>query len=157
MPPTSLTLTPPDTGWMAKAACAGYWTLMESTEERDEKVAKDLCRACPVWEACRAWTLSLPPRQDVYGVAGGMTAKERELVRRRLRRRLPTGPEGPRACTRCEVMQPAAEFYQRPRYPGGRETQCRSCCQEKNRDRKAAKRAALAAAVQTTDLEGIAS
>jgi hypothetical protein len=83
---TSLTLTPPDAEWMAEAVCAGYWELMESTEEKDEKAAKDLCRACPVWEACRAWTLSLPPRQDVDGIAGGLTRIERDRVRRSRRR-----------------------------------------------------------------------
>lgn len=161
MPPTMLTLTPPDAEWMARAACAGYWDLMESTEEKDERAAKDVCAACPVWEACRAWTLSLPPRQDVAGVAGGLTEKQRDQARRRIRRRLPTAPEEPRACTRgkeCvhgEVMQPASEFYRRPRYPAGRETQCRTCCQKKCRERKAAKKAAQAG--QTTDVKGIAS
>jgi hypothetical protein len=153
MPPTLLTLTPPDAEWMAKAICHGRGTLMEAETPAAEKLAKAMCHACPVEDACARWTLSLPPREDVSGVAGGMTAKERELVRRRIRRGTMTGPEEPRACSRgkeCvhgEVKQPAHEFYQRPRYPGGRERQCRTCCQKRYRANRAARKAAEAAEV----------
>jgi hypothetical protein len=159
MPPTALTLTPPDAGWMDRVICRPYWALMDGETPRDVTDAKEVCRTCPVEEECRAYVLSLPPREDVYGVAGGMTAKERDLARRRVRRGAPAGSEEPRACTRgkdCvrgEGPQPADEFYRRPKHASGRETQCRSCWQLRSRERKAAKRAAE----QTTDVKGIAS
>lgn len=154
MPPTTLTLTPPDAGWMAQAACAGYWTLMESTEERDEKAAVDLCRACPVWEQCRAWTLSLPPRQDVAGVAGGLTEKQREAARRRVRRRArPLEPVETKRCARCKETKPVGQFYLRQGRKDGRDAYCRTCCVERTQEQRAAKRSAE----QTTDVKGIAS
>lgn len=141
MPPTALTLTPPDAEWMAEAACAGYWELMESTEERDEKAAKDVCKACPVWERCRAWTLSLPPRQDVCGMAGGMTAKERDKARRRIRRSRPQEPKETKRCPRCRETKSVGQFYLRPERKDGRDAYCRTCCVELTQERRAAKRA----------------
>jgi hypothetical protein len=151
---TSLTLTPPDAEWMAEAVCAGYWLLMESTEEKDERAAKDLCRTCPVWEACRAWTLSLPGRQDVAGVAGGLTEKQRDQARRRIRRSRPPGDEPDKKCTGpCGETKPANQFYMRPRLRGGRESRCNVCCTAANRGYREAKKARE----QTTDVKGIAS
>lgn len=149
---TALTLTPPDGAWMKEAACAGRWTLMQGTEDGDVEAAKALCESCPVWEACRAWVLSLPPREDVEGVAGGLTRDERDKIRRRIRRA--KAPEPPRACTRCGDVKSAEDFYRRPTYPSGRESQCRNCCMERNRISKAAKRAAAKLA---KDVKGIAS
>jgi hypothetical protein len=158
MAPTSLTLTPPDAGWMAQAACAGYWELMESTEEKDERAAKDLCRACPVWQECRAWTLSLPVRQDVAGDAGGLTEKQRDQARRRIRRsRPPVTAEPPKTCTGCGETKPASQFYPRPKRRGGRESRCNVCSTRQAQERRAAKKAALTVAEQTTDVKGIAS
>ena len=150
MSPTALTLTPPDAAWMTRVICRPYWAVMDGESPRDVTDAKEVCRACPVEEECGAYVLSLPPREDVYGVAGGMTAKERDRARRRARRGMPTTSEEPRACTRGEkcvagpAPQPADEFYRRPAYTSGRESQCRSCWQKRNRERKAAKRAAEA-------------
>lgn len=146
MPPTMLALTPPDSRWMDQAACAGAWTLMDSKEEKAVRTAKDLCASCPVWRSCRAWTLSLPPRQDVYGVAGGLTMEERQKARRRVRR-CAAGVEPPRTCTRCGDTKPAAEFYLRPEGQGNRESRCLDCVRAKNREYKARQRAAKAQAV----------
>lgn len=41
--------------------------------------AKELCRRCPVQVECLEYALD---RQDVWGVWGGLTTRERELVRR---------------------------------------------------------------------------
>lgn len=142
MPPTSLTLTPPDAEWMAKAACRGMWWLMESTEDADVKAARDLCRSCPVWEDCRTWALSLPPRHEVAGMAGGLTEEERAKARRCVRRRRISATEPPRSCNGCGSTKPAGEFYPRPADRGGREAQCMDCRRRQNREYKAAQRAA---------------
>jgi WhiB family redox-sensing transcriptional regulator len=153
---SSLTLTPPDAEWMRQARCAGYWDLMESTEEKDERAAKDLCQSCPVWEQCRAWTLSLPPRQDVAGVAGGLTQKQRERQRRRIRRSRPPEPKETKRCPRCRETKSLGQFYVRPERADGRDAYCRTCCVELTQERRAAKEAAPTAD-QTTDVKGIAS
>lgn len=140
MPATMLTLIPPDAEWMQHAKCAGHWMLMESDGDHDEKLAKSLCAACPVWRDCRAWTLSLPPRQDVEGVAGGLTAKERDLLRRRIRR-AKAAPESPKECRRCHETQAATEFYLRPRDRGGREAVCRTCRSDQKREARRAEEA----------------
>jgi hypothetical protein len=141
---TSLSLAPPDAEWMEKAACRGLSGLMDSTEERDEKLAKDVCRACPVWERCRAWTLSLPPSKDVAGVAGGLTEKERDRARRRRRRARPVN-EPPKTCNGpCGETQAATEFYPRPSGKGGREAVCRTCRFEQKKAWRARKAEAVA-------------
>ena len=86
MSATELTLTPPDSAWMREAACVGNWALMEGDSDYTERAAKELCAVCPVRQRCREWTLSLPPRQDVDGIAGGLTREERIKVRRSRRR-----------------------------------------------------------------------
>lgn len=146
MPPTMLTLTPPDSGWMDRAACVGAWMLMESEDDRLIRRAREMCADCPVWRQCREWTLSLPPREDVYGVAGGLTAEERQRARRNARRRLAYA-EPDRTCTQCGETKPAVEFYLRPETKGGtRESRCLDCVREKNRrycrERRAAAKAA---------------
>jgi hypothetical protein len=144
MPPTALTLKPPDGEWVCRGVCRRDPDRMDGTTPMQVEDAKRMCWSCPVITSCRAWVLSLPDSKDVSGVCAAMTADERVKARRRIRRSLPTGPEEPRACTLCQVVQPAGEFYRRPRYPAGRETQCRTCCQKRHRERKAAKKAAEA-------------
>ena len=89
MPVTALTLTPPDQSWMDRdLPCRLDPVLMDAEDGPGVERARDVCRACPVWACCRAWTLSLPPSKDVAGVAGGLTVEERQRARRaRLRRR----------------------------------------------------------------------
>lgn len=142
MPPTSLTLTPPDAEWMQQARCAGYWALMESDSPKDEDDAKALCHACPVEGSCARWTLSLSPREDVYGVAGGMTADERASARRRIRRTKPSAPAETKRCPHCREDKPLGQFYVRPERPSGRDVYCRPCCADLARARRAAKKAA---------------
>lgn len=140
MPPTLLTLTPPDSGWMDRAACVGAWTLMESEDDRLIRRAREMCADCPVWRQCRAWVLSLPPREDVYGVAGGLTAEERQKIRRSVRRSRYKPAEPPKTCNKCRVTKPAEEFHLRSAR-SGREAVCVECRREQIRRSKAARRA----------------
>lgn len=135
-----LALTPPDAGWMRQARCAGRWDVMQSAEDGDVPMAKAFCRACPVRSECLAWTLSLPPRGDVEGVAGGLTREERDLARRRIRRARMPAPPATKCCPRCREDKPLGQFYLRPDRAGGRDTYCRSCCVDLARERRAAKK-----------------
>jgi hypothetical protein len=144
MPATELTLTPPDAEWMDRdLPCRLAPLLMDAEHKDDIQPARAVCAACPVWRRCREWTLSLPPGEDVAGVAGGLTAEERQAVRRKIRR----PAARPKACTRCGETKPAREFYRHPR-GDGREAQCITCRRELNRSYKAAKRAAAKQAVE---------
>ena len=53
-------------------------------EER-ERAAKEICAACPVLALCAAHALKV---REPYGVWGGMSEDDREVIHRR--RRLPT-------------------------------------------------------------------
>lgn len=84
-----------DQPWRAHAACAGRARVMDPDTylvraartygwERDLwRPAKQLCQGCPVYSQCQAWALSLPAREDVTGVCGGLTEEERQTARRR--------------------------------------------------------------------------
>lgn len=47
--------------------------------------AKEMCRACPVLAQCRSHALAV---SEPYGIWGGMSETEREVLARRNRRRL---------------------------------------------------------------------
>lgn len=142
MAPT-LTLTPPGAEWMAEAICHDLWTLMEAETPEDEKQAKEACHVCPVKQRCGRWVISLPARQDVYGVAAGMTVIERAKVRRYISQG--TTPELPKRCTRCGETKDATEFYPRPALHGSaRDSRCRTCCAEITQERRATLRRAVA-------------
>jgi hypothetical protein len=137
-----LTLTPPDAGWMSQAACAGDWGVMEGLSDDDVWDAKATCRRCPVRRRCEGWVLSLPPSQDVNGIAAAMTPEERDKARRRARRSRPPVPEATKECRRCLEEQAVSKFYVRPARTDGRDSYCRTCCAELARERAAEKRAA---------------
>lgn len=145
MTATLLTLTAPEAEWMRRARCAGDWELMEGDTPEAERRAKALCHACPVKASCARWTLSLPPSKGVYGVAGGMTAGERDRVRRQIRRRrtplVEAEEDAPKRCNNCGDVKPVTEFYQRPRDRRGREAQCIPCRRQQHKEYKAAQRA----------------
>lgn len=42
--------------------------------------AKEICRHCPVMEACRQWSLE---RREAHGVWGGLSPRERQAILRR--------------------------------------------------------------------------
>ena len=46
-------------------------------KKRRERAAKAICRSCPVRESCLAFATSI---REPYGVWGGLTPEERELL-----------------------------------------------------------------------------
>jgi hypothetical protein len=144
MTATSLTLTAPDPRWVDRAICRDKGAVMDGETPEDERRAKELCHVCPVKQDCGSYTLSLPPSKDVYGVAAGMTVKEREATRRNLRRRRPRIAEPTKECRRCHRPKTIGQFYVRPERKDGRDSYCRTCCSELARERAAAKKAAVA-------------
>ena len=75
----------------ARPACAGLGDLFFNTDEqaagvdpqlaaRRVKVAKELCGECPFTEPCRDFALKHSARWQ-HGVAGGLSAKERRLMK----------------------------------------------------------------------------
>ncbi|MFB6530653.1 MULTISPECIES: WhiB family transcriptional regulator [unclassified Streptomyces] len=77
--------------WRASAACqdvdpdlffpvgTGAPALVQAEE------AKDICRGCPVREACLDWAMD--DSRQVTGVWGGLDENERRALKRRLRNR----------------------------------------------------------------------
>ncbi|WP_055600272.1 WhiB family transcriptional regulator [Streptomyces aureus] len=77
--------------WRASAACqnvdpdlffpvgTGAPALVQAEE------AKEICRGCPVREACLRWAMD--DSRQVTGVWGGLDDDERRCLRRRLRNR----------------------------------------------------------------------
>lgn len=72
------------TGWREEAACSGLDTHLFFPSTEDEQVqlsvARQVCAACPVQEACLAYAIE--SRQTV-GIWGGATTRERRRLRRR--------------------------------------------------------------------------
>ncbi|MFB7590218.1 WhiB family transcriptional regulator [Streptomyces sp. NPDC056169] len=78
-------------GWRASAACqdidpdlffpvgTGAPALVQAEE------AKEICRGCPVQEACLNWAMD--DSRQVTGVWGGLDDNERRALKRRLRHR----------------------------------------------------------------------
>ncbi|RZT75518.1 Homeodomain-like domain-containing protein [Pseudonocardia sediminis] len=78
--------------WRHGAACRQvtpetFFPAAENGDSYDEQVtaAKAICHTCPVLKQCRAWSLL----HLAYGVAGGLTERERSTLRRRQRRAHP--------------------------------------------------------------------
>ncbi|MFD3654603.1 WhiB family transcriptional regulator [Streptomyces sp. NPDC058620] len=77
--------------WRASAACqnadpdlffpvgTGAPALIQAEE------AKEVCRGCPVREACLRWAMD--DSRQLTGVWGGLNEDERRALKRRLRRR----------------------------------------------------------------------
>lgn len=74
-----------DWDWQVDAACRGLDTANFYHPEnergpsrvRRERQAKAICATCPVIENCLRWALAA---REPYGVWGGMSADERELL-----------------------------------------------------------------------------
>lgn len=140
-----------DQPWRQQAACAGRADVMDppakqvaaardlGTEHLLWADAKAVCRTCPVLVQCRSWVITLPVRQDVTGVCGGLTEAERATERRRLGQLgvqpgVPE-PEPPRPaagrllCTSCGETKPDDDFGRDKRMPGRRwrRSHCRVC------------------------------
>lgn len=76
-----------DQPWMEDAACRGmdssvfYYPDGERghARKRRVKVAKAICRQCPVLEECRSFALN---NGEKFGVWGGMSEAEREAYQK---------------------------------------------------------------------------
>ncbi|HEY2297274.1 MAG TPA: WhiB family transcriptional regulator [Jatrophihabitans sp.] len=77
-----------DWDWQLHAACRGLDTSnfyhpeneRGPSRARRERQAKAICATCPVIANCRQWALAA---REPYGVWGGLSAEERELVLQR--------------------------------------------------------------------------
>lgn len=80
---TTFVMTEP-VGWQDEAACAGTEPgRFFASDEPTQQEALELCRGCPVREACLEHALRHGER---YGIWGGLREHERQqLVRRRRR------------------------------------------------------------------------
>jgi DNA-binding transcriptional MocR family regulator len=65
----------------ATVADPGLWT---SPRQADRAAAIRVCERCPVLDACRAWSMSLPTTDSA--IYAGMNASERIAARRELAR-----------------------------------------------------------------------
>ena len=76
--------------WMEQAVCKSVDPGLfvpdgAATEVRDKsRQAQSVCRRCPVIAECGQYALDLARQSPVYGVWGGMTAKEINHKARRL-------------------------------------------------------------------------
>ncbi len=72
-----------DAAWRERAACAGWDTgVFYPAPDESALVAKGICRLCPVRLDCLAHAIQ---RRERFGVWGGLTEHERDLLRARLR------------------------------------------------------------------------
>lgn len=66
--------------WHTRAVCApDHGELFFSDRATDQRRAKVICRTCPVRHDCLEYALTTGQQ---WGVWGGLTSKERDLVRR---------------------------------------------------------------------------
>lgn len=71
-----------DLGWRQRGACRDEDPdLFFCESARGAKAAKAVCAGCPVRGACLEWVLTLDD-DDRFGVAAGMTPRERAALRR---------------------------------------------------------------------------
>lgn len=66
--------------WFPLAACRGQTWLMYD----EPRAAVELCAGCAVLDVCRPWAIG-PPDPVPYGVAGGMTHRDRQRLRTAVR------------------------------------------------------------------------
>lgn len=72
-----------DRSFMEQAACRGMDADMFMPlrgENIKIRKAKIVCRECPVKEPCAEYGLQLSTRYDTYGIFGGLTRSEREMI-----------------------------------------------------------------------------
>lgn len=87
-----MTAAPPLAEAAAPPACTGKWTLFFGPDGETfparllrEEQAKAVCGACPVLASCREYALETearPGQYGAYGIWGGLTAEERNVIRR---------------------------------------------------------------------------
>ena len=70
-----------DEDWRSQGLCAGMDPdLFFSPGALEHKMAKEICRRCPVRRECLAYAMDAPVD---HGVWGGLTERERRRYRRR--------------------------------------------------------------------------
>lgn len=69
--------------WMARAICPGLTSLFfpEQGETNSAEMAKQVCARCPVSRECLEYAIV----NEVFGVWGGTTERERRRIRKRRR------------------------------------------------------------------------
>ena len=71
-----------DLDWRQRGACKDVDPDVFFRESaRGTKIAKAVCAGCPVQYACLEWVLTLDD-DDRFGVAAGLTVRERAALRR---------------------------------------------------------------------------
>ncbi len=89
-PPSRLTVKPPAPSYpqfTGMEPCAGIGVVMYYMDDywsTDVDTMRDACHACPLFDACREWSL----HRERWGFWAGMTMTERKLARRQLGIRL---------------------------------------------------------------------
>lgn len=77
--------------WFAEAACRGRTSLFVPSVEDERKVSLEverqrqavaICQNCPVLDQCRQWAIESSVSPVSVGVLGGLTAQQRQRVRR---------------------------------------------------------------------------
>lgn len=73
----------PDQTWRAQANCLGVDPDLFFPERgASTREAKEVCRACPVREACLEYALA---EGEKFGIWGGLSERERRRIRRQRR------------------------------------------------------------------------
>lgn len=79
--------------WIDDAACAGIGTdLFYPASEVPDRAAgqvaraKEVCRGCPVIDACHAFVMATEPPTQRHGVWAGLTPEERTALARKRQR-----------------------------------------------------------------------
>lgn len=79
-PPYAPDTAQPAHGWRAEALCAQTDPSLFFPEAgQSARTARDLCATCPVADECLAYALARP---EPHGVWGGLTARQRTMLRR---------------------------------------------------------------------------
>jgi WhiB family redox-sensing transcriptional regulator len=114
--------------WVAHAACSGKADLFypedygnEAAQLAKANAAKAICATCPVLRDCGRWAILRP---EPFGIWGGMTARERGRVRKRL---------GKRATLVGRELQPCGTPAAIRRHQRHKEPLCRACVREQAR------------------------
>lgn len=73
-----------DQSWRSDAACIGapkgwFFTPLGSKNHTILEKGKDVCRGCPVREACFEYAMTFRPK-ELHGVFGGTTQVERYRI-----------------------------------------------------------------------------
>lgn len=103
--------------WQENAACkiagqrlnyAMFEPLHREMNNSEQRIAKQFCDSCPVFDRCYNWCISTVPDPLPYAFAAGMTSRQRQKHRHDL-------IDDPQICT-CRRCQ----YFRRKRNKGDR-------------------------------------